>query len=68
MYEYTGKECLYVSNDGERFDLAAKKSREVEIFSKDSPPKKVTIKAPDQKILKYLYDLGMENIEKNDTK
>jgi hypothetical protein len=68
MYKYVGKPCLYASNDGTRYDLSATKSREVELSSKDSPPIKVTIYPPDQKILKYLYDLGMSNIEKDDNK
>ena len=68
MYKYKGESCLYASNDGTRYDLSATKSREIELSSKDSPPIKVTIYPPDQKILKYLYDLGMANIEKDDNK
>lgn len=68
MYKYKGEPCLYASNDGKRYDLSATKSREIELSSKDSPPRKVTIYPSDQKILKYLYELGMANIEKDDNK
>lgn len=68
MYRYKGEPCLYASNDGKLYDLSATKSREVEIASKDSPPFKVTINAPDQKILHYLYDIGMANVVKDDSK
>lgn len=68
MYRYIGKPCLYAGNDGKLYDLSAEKSREVVKSSKDNPPKKVTIYPPDQKILKYLYELGMANIEKDDSK
>lgn len=68
MYKYVGEPCLYASNDGTRYDLSATKSREITLSSKDSPPIKVTIHAPNQKLLQYLYEEGMPYIEKDDTK
>lgn len=69
-YYYEGGPCLFVDNQGKRYDLSASKSREVEIGGDLKPPKKVVIYAPDQKLLKYLYDLGMSKVKlrKDDSK
>jgi hypothetical protein len=53
---------LYVDNKGKRYDLSMSKNREVEIGGNLRPPRKVVIYAPDQKLLKYLYGLGMKNV------